>query len=304
MTDTQLTKLIGQNWGYGNLGRQPNYNASQPYYLRAYDIQGDSLHYLGDYLAPLTMLDNYPNYKARMSGAVMSVCSTRYESDGFYWCDVTISAYRDLWNGQNLNNAQAWLRLTLMNGDYDTICWDSSQFKQVSSNGDYVWWSSADGREFESETLYDWTYKPVNYRVHDKRFDSDFVVPIIPQQNPYGEDFVTFNSCLWSYTLTIKAQDPLANDFEFSASLYASNSFISATSYASGYQSGYQKGYNDGTQTADGNLGGAFTLIGGAFTSMSALMDTQVIGGLTIGALVGIPLCMVAIVAIFRMLKK
>lgn len=303
MTDAQLTQLIGQNWSYGSLGRYPYYNASNPYVLRAYEIQGENINYIGDGQGPLTILDNYPNYKARVSGCVMAVTTTRYEMDDYYWCDMTITAYRDLWNGQNLNNAQAWLRLNITLGDNDVVCWDSSQFQQSAGSG-YVSWLSRDGREFESQQLYNWTYKPVSYLLHNAITDSDYVVPIVPQQNPYGEDFVTFNSCLWSYTLTIKTADPLNDDLDVGLSLYGSNSFISATSYASGYQSGYQKGYTDGTQTADGNLGGAFTLIGGAFTSISSLMDTQVIGGLTIGALVGIPLCMVAIVAIFRMLKK
>lgn len=51
-------------------------------------------------------------------------------------------------------------------------------------------------------------------------------------------------------------------------------------------------------------LGGGFELIKDAVTSMSDIFSVQVMGGLTIGALVGIPLAVSVLLVVLRMFKK
>lgn len=73
----------------------------------------------------------------------------------------------------------------------------------------------------------------------------------------------------------------------------------------------YEIGYSQGMEDTDAiysdynpEFSGTFTLIGQAFTSMGGILNTQVIGGLTIGALVGIPLTITIVITLFRMLRK
>lgn len=93
----------------------------------------------------------------------------------------------------------------------------------------------------------------------------------------------------------------------------ASDTFDEA--YESGYQAGYTTGYNYGNQvgydngynvgsSANGNFTGVFGLLGQAFNSTSDLYSTSVIGGLTIGGLITIPLAITCVVAIFKILRK
>lgn len=73
------------------------------------------------------------------------------------------------------------------------------------------------------------------------------------------------------------------------------------------YEIGYTQGMDDTEAIySDYNpeFSGTFTLIGQAFTSMGGILNTQVIGGLTIGALVGIPLTITIVITLFRMLRK
>lgn len=90
-------------------------------------------------------------------------------------------------------------------------------------------------------------------------------------------------------------------------------------SYTNGYNDGYEEGYNVGydyghqvgydngynvASTENGNFSGVFGLLGQAFSSTAGLYNTSVIGGLTIGGLITIPLAITCVVAIFKILRK
>lgn len=82
---------------------------------------------------------------------------------------------------------------------------------------------------------------------------------------------------------------------------------LKTTYYNQGREVGYQEGYEIGK--ADGlvegnSWTGPFQLIGSAFESVSSLMSVNIVGGLTIGALVGIPLTITVIITIFRIMRK
>lgn len=80
---------------------------------------------------------------------------------------------------------------------------------------------------------------------------------------------------------------------------------IYSVGFSDGYDNGYAYGYQVGlTDNTTNDYDGVFTLLGSAFDSASSLMNTQFIGGLTIGAFMTIPLAITVVIAIFRLVRK
>lgn len=72
------------------------------------------------------------------------------------------------------------------------------------------------------------------------------------------------------------------------------------------YNLGYNEGYSNGLIAGGGSESffGPFTLLGDAFESMASVMNVQVLGGLTIGGFVAIPLVVTIAITIFRLFRK
>lgn len=73
--------------------------------------------------------------------------------------------------------------------------------------------------------------------------------------------------------------------------------------YVDGKTIGFTEGYQQGASESS-EMTNTFTLLGGAFDSLSGIMNVNLIGGLTIGGMIGIPLAISVIVVIFKMLRK
>lgn len=74
--------------------------------------------------------------------------------------------------------------------------------------------------------------------------------------------------------------------------------------YNTGFDSGYELGYNEGVNSGESGFTGTFELLGQAFGSLGNIMSVNVIGGLTIGSLIGIPLTITIVITLFKILRK
>lgn len=131
------------------------------------------------------------------------------------------------------------------------------------------------------------------------------IVHVTPWRNPYNVPVLdNSNPILYSHQWVFECSqfdDADDSDFEFEMTLF-SGAF--GSTWANLYDA-YQDGFMRGNQTSGENsTGTAFGVIGNAFEAMASFMNTQVIGGLTIGALVGIPITVTVIIILAKWLRK
>lgn len=73
--------------------------------------------------------------------------------------------------------------------------------------------------------------------------------------------------------------------------------------YEAGYSAGYTAGYSRG-QTDNSQFDGVFTMLGSAFDSAGGLLQTTIIGGISIGTFIMIPLGATILISLFKILRK